>query len=641
MSGTKLQLTELQRRWANAFLAAMGEKGEVDVDIVAPETRKVEVETRLFAKTKTEFKPQLLGELSEFDTGTQRNKVLGLGEDVVGRVGDSGFKDDVEGPIDRIIVAIDRLIATSQPLPQEMFQKANDILTNNYWEYKNKYDEVQKEILEQVKKIKSSKEDTSEKPVVLSKQDKKIRENQTKRKLKLTAIKKRMVALEQLMNTSALEQDALAEQIGSWDQAKINQALQENPAIAKAVRQHMLIPRQEAIRNQIDPEQLADLLIMKKKKLSGKDQRPVGNGDEKEEEGILRETDLKPLIVEILKQHGDKKEYMTKLTLSVIMKDALSGSPETFMRLTSSPAANLVVGFGEQGEQGENFRAGLAKARESLFDDLTSKKMTVMEQVLDQRTGENGEKIVERKQVPKEVIAYSDENLSKFIVAFVTEMRSTALPDNMRSALMGIGAGACELGLDPIPKIQSKFILTYVTPRMIFLPRPPKQEGGMATPMKSDEKAICKVASKAVQNVANGTLPNDPVFQLYPLTLSAISTLTNEMQDWATEFWNDMKNQQILSKQGIAKEGIVMQPKQTNQPLAIETVKDDDKIDNLPQEIILDLYEKLKLQGNNFSLEDFQTIMELGEDGEEPGGETTLGEILEEYKEEEEDIDDI
>jgi len=215
MSGQKTAtlpvLTDKQRAWANAFLKAMGGKGAVEATAKPQEQRP--------RRGNTPVPPELAGGLGGLETSVQggvqqaRDKLAGEDEDIsrkkrIGKSVDKGFKQNVADPVDKILEAVDGILARGGAVNEIILPAVTDL---------------------------REKLVTSRTGYQQSNQREKDRGKREQRQRKIDAVTTRLDALDELIKASGGMQKDRTDALAELDAAGKAKLLAANPEICKAV----------------------------------------------------------------------------------------------------------------------------------------------------------------------------------------------------------------------------------------------------------------------------------------------------------------------------------------------------------------------------------------------------------------------
>ena len=311
---TKPVLTEKQIAWANAFLRAMGGKGNVEATI-APKP----VVTK---GSKTPPPEDLKGDLGTLETtakqGLQeaRDQLVGKDEDVsrkkfIGKSIDKGYTDRVTTEVNKIIDAVDKLISSGK----EMDDNIRETLLTLH----SKLEEGQAHYRDAIT--------GNKKDVKLDKQ----------RQDKVDAIGERMEAITRLMSESTRTQFKREDEVTKLNPKERAKMLKANPEMLKAV-----------ISAKPAPAELADVLSEMGDSADG-------------------------MIKQIIAAHGTDTAYMELLcdkTVGNDLKGASAGGniEGTFFR-GNSTATKLTKAYAMTGETPAFLKGIDTDAKEWLGDE--------------------------------------------------------------------------------------------------------------------------------------------------------------------------------------------------------------------------------------------------------------------------------
>ena len=318
MSHTNTQLpvlTDKQRAWANAFLRVLGGQGEVKATAPTPQSPRSRGVTP---------PPELKDGLDTLDREVnqplreQRDKLAGVGEDIrrkklVGYSADKGYKKDVSGEVDKILIAVDTALARGGAV--------NDTTVPLLAGLREKLAQAQKDYTEGM----------------VGERDVKKRDQ---RGVKADAIAKRLDALDKLITASNLAQTERMNKIAELEPDEQAQMLAANPELMRAI-----------VAAKPAPDKIADILSAMK------------DGD--------------ALVEQLVAAHGGDAAYMDALCERVLgneLPKKATKDGNTFMR-GNTAASKLTKAYamsgetqGFMGELAENSQVWLKPSRKIEID---------------------------------------------------------------------------------------------------------------------------------------------------------------------------------------------------------------------------------------------------------------------------------
>jgi hypothetical protein len=289
-------LTEKQRAWANAFLRVLGGKGEVKVTTATPPSPRSSSKT---LPPKDGF--ETLDEKVNQPLLEQRDKLAGVGEDIrrkktIGYSKDKGFKKNVADEVDKILKAVDQVLARGGVVNEQNLPALNGLrekLVIQEEAYRRKQEGGKKDKLNEQRNVKAD------------------------------AIAERLKALDELISASGKTQNRRVEKLAELDATERAKLLDANPELRKAV-----------VAGKPAPDDLADLLSASKD----------GDG----------------LVAEIMAAHAGDTAYMEALCERVLGNELQAGvkGGNTFMR-GNSAASKLTKAYALSGDS-QDFMKDLA-----------------------------------------------------------------------------------------------------------------------------------------------------------------------------------------------------------------------------------------------------------------------------------------